>query len=175
MDADGNAYIVGTTSSANFPVANAFQSTLSAFSDVFVSKLNASGSAFIYSTYLGGTGTDQGRAIAIRAGAAYVVGITNSSNFPLANAFKSTLDTFDTDAFVTKLNPSGSALDFSTYLGGENFDQAFGVAVDVGGNAYVTGSTSSFLFPSLNGPQFNLSNGTNAFVTKFNSSGTSLI
>ncbi len=174
VESDGSAYITGVTSSNNLPVTNAFQSTYGGSADALVGKLNNSGTGFNYLTYLGGSGTDQAQGIAVRAGSAYVVGTTSSNNFPLANALKGTLADFDTDVFVTKLSASGSSLDFSTYLGGENFDQGFGIAVDAGGNTYVTGSTSSFNFPTLSAPQPAISNGTDAFVTKLNPAGTAI-
>src|SRR5437870_4349979 len=174
LDANGNAYIVGTTNSSNFPVVSAFQSTLGGLSDAFVVKLNPAGNSFIYSTYFGGSGSDQGRAIAVSGGSAYVVGSTNSQNFPLARALKSTLTTFDTDAFVTRFSPSGDSLVFSTYLGGERVDQAFAVAVAADASIYVSGSTSSSDFPTLDAPQPNISGSTDAFVTKLNPTGTTL-
>ena len=176
LGADGNAYIVGSTNSPNFPVLNAFQSAAGGLSDAFVAKLNSSGTGFIYSTYLGGNGSDQGRGIAVRSESAHVVGQTTSSNFPLVNAIKSTLAQFDTDAFVTKLNPAGSGADFSTFLGGGSTDQGFGVAVDADGNIYVTGGTRSSDFPTLGAPQPTFGGGNfDAFVTKLNAAGTSLI
>ena len=174
LDTDGNAYIVGTTNSPNFPVASAYQPTLGGAADAFVVKLNAAGNSFVYSSYLGGSGSDQGRAIAVRSGSAYVTGLTSSSNFPLANPLKSVLAQFDTDAFVTKLNASGSALDFSTYLGGSSTDQGLGIAVDSNGGVYVTGSTFSSDFPTQSAPQPGFNGGTDAFVTKLNSAGTSI-
>lgn len=175
LDSDGNAYIVGSTSSSNFPVVNAFQPAFAAFNDVFVSKLSTAGSGFVYSTYLGGNGNDLGRAIAVRDGNAYVVGVTSSQNFPLANALKTTLPAFDVDGFVTKLNASGNGLDFSTYLGGGASDQAFGVAVDTSGATYVTGVTVSPNFPTLDAPQTLRSGGNEAFVTKLSPAGNSIV
>ena len=131
VDSAGNAYIAGSTTSPNFPTVNAFQAVPgNSFGDAFVAKLNSFGTNFMYSTYLGGSSVETASAIAVRAGSAYVVGFTSSPNFPLANAFKAVLASNDTDAFVTKFNASGSALDFSTYLGGSNGDDASGVAVD---------------------------------------------
>ncbi|MFN2510104.1 MAG: SBBP repeat-containing protein [Pyrinomonadaceae bacterium] len=176
LDADGNAYLVGSTNSENFPVLNAFQSAVGGLSDAFVAKVNSSGTGFTYSTYLGGNGSEQGRGIAVRSGSAHVVGQTTSSNFPLVNPIKPTLAQFDTDAFVTKLNPAGNGADFSTFLGGSNTDQGFGVAVDTGGSVYVTGATRSSDFPTLAGPQPTFAGGTlDAFVTRLDAAGTSLI
>jgi photosystem II stability/assembly factor-like uncharacterized protein len=139
--------------------------------EAFVTKLNASGSGLIYSTYLGGSGDDFGQGIAVdSAGNAIVVGQTTSSSFPTLNAFQSALSGSN-EAFVTKFNSTGNALVYSTYLGGSGtFDNANGVAVDANGSAYVTGSTNSANFPTLNPFQATLG-GTDAFVTKINNSG----
>ena len=123
---------------------------------------------------MGGDGTDQGRAIAVSGGAAYVVGQTSSTNFPTANPFQAALIQPGTDAFVTKLNPSGSALDFSSYLGGDFGDQAFGVAVDAGGNTLITGLTNSTNFPSIEPNQATRGGSSDAFVTRVNASGSSI-
>jgi uncharacterized repeat protein (TIGR01451 family) len=174
VDASSNAYVIGTTSSPSFPVQNAFQSAFGGVSDTFVTKVNANGTAFTYSTFLGGNGSDIGRAIAVRSDRAYVAGQTLSANFPLVSPLKSSLADFDADGFVGAFNASGSALDFSTYLGGESFDQALGIALDSGGSIYVTGSTQSLLFPVQDAPQPGLSGSIDAFVTKLDSSGTSI-
>jgi len=174
LDVDGNAYITGITNSHNFPVQNAFQSVLGGLADAFVTKLNTSGTSFTYSTYLGGSSSDQGRAIAVRGTNAYVTGLTSSQNFPLASPFKATLADFDTDAFVTRLSTSGSALDFSSYLGGSNMDQGLGIAVDTSGGVYVTGSTSSLDFPSVAAPQPGPGGNNDAFLTKLVAAGTSI-
>jgi uncharacterized repeat protein (TIGR01451 family) len=177
LDASGNAYVTGSTTSSNFPTANALQATNLSGSDAFVTKLNAAGSAYVYSTFLGGDSTDLGRAIAVDAsGNAYIAGRTSSQNFPTANAFKGTNTSFGNDAFVTKINTAGSSLVYSTYLGGDGDDDSLGIAVDAAGNAYVTGSTSSDNFPTLGALQLTR-NGFNsdAFVTKLAPSGSALI
>ncbi|MDX6612502.1 MAG: hypothetical protein QOD75_1688 [Blastocatellia bacterium] len=169
VDAGNNAYIVGSTNSPNFPLANAFQPTLSGISDAFVTQLNSSGSALNYSTFLGGSGTEQGRAIAVRGGSAYVTGVTTSQTFPVLNAFKSTLADFDTDAFVAKFNSSGMALGYSTFLGGSGIDQGLGIAVDSNDAIYVAGSTQSADFPLVAGaPQSDNGGNTDGFVTRLN-------
>jgi uncharacterized repeat protein (TIGR01451 family) len=171
VDSAGNAYVAGFTNSNNLPVVSALQPASAGLSDAFVAKLNSTGSAFSYLTYLGGISSDQARGIAVRGGNAYVVGSTSSSNFPLASPLKSTLADFDTDAFITKLNAAGNALDFSTYLGGEGSDQGFAIAVDASGSTYATGVTTSIDFPIVSAPQpINL--GTDAFVTKLNPANT---
>ena len=149
LDPSGNVYITGTTSSTDFFTASAFQTTASTSGDAFVTKLTNGGSA-IYSTYLGGNGTDAGRGIAAdSSGNAYVTGSTSSTNFPTVNPLQ--VNTTSGGAFVTKLNPQGSALIYSTLLGGGSSDVGRGIAVDAAGNAYVTGATSSYLFPVLPG------------------------
>jgi len=148
VDASGDAYILGETSSSDFPVsAGAFQATLAGTGgDGFVSKLNADGSALLYANYLGGsTGTFHSRGITIDAsGNAYLVGDTNQSDFPTtAGAFLATFNGAGSNAVVTKLNATGSALVYSTYLGGAgdtSADLGGGIAVDASGNAYVTGT-----------------------------------
>ncbi|HVF55990.1 MAG TPA: SBBP repeat-containing protein [Pyrinomonadaceae bacterium] len=182
VDSAGSAYIVGFTGSTNFPTANAVQAANGGvgggFGDAFVSKLNPAGNALVYSTYLGGSGSEQGRGIAVdSAGSAYVTGVTNSTNFPTANAFDATLGSNGDDAFVTKLNPAGNALVYSTFLGGSDsaeFGQA--ITVDSAGAAYVTGSTFSNDFPTLNPIQATYSGGsTDAFLSKLNAAGSALV
>src|SRR5207302_3833070 len=138
VDASGNAYVTGPATSVDFPItAGAFQTTLRGSGDAFVTKLNPSGSALVYSTYLGGSGADGADAIAVdTVGNAYVAGVTGSIDFPTTlGAFQTTLRG-DSDAFVTKLSPSGSALIYSTYLGGSSSEHGLGIAVDAAGNAF---------------------------------------
>jgi hypothetical protein len=170
IDSLGNAYITGMTYSSNFPLMpGALDTSFNGSYDVFVSKLDASGTALVYSTYLGGGGYDEGFGIAIDSlGNTYITGLTNSSNFP------TTLGAFDTssnawhDGFVSKLNASGTALVYSTFLGGGEYDYGLGIAIDSLGNAYITGETNSTDFPitpgafdtSYNGGYYDI------FVTK---------
>ncbi len=184
VDASGNAYVGGQTFSANFPTTpGAFQTAFGGGRDGFVTKLNPTGSALVYSTYLGRAGDDGVVGIAVDAsGNAYVTGFTSSTNFPTtAGAFQTTYGGGPDDAFVTKLNPAGSTLVYSTYLGGSGNDLGFGIAIDAAGNAYVTGSTSSANFPTSPGA-FQTSFGGvgplsfgDAFVTKLNLTGTGLV
>ncbi len=147
VDSSGNAYITGRTFSADFPTVGAIDSTLGGTEDAFVSKLNATGSTLTYSTFLGGTGGELGNGIAVdSSGNAYVVGDTDSSDFPTVAAIYSALGGSE-DAFVSKLNAAGSALTFSTYLGGVGFEEGNDVAADSSGNVYVAGRTSSTDFP----------------------------
>ena len=119
--------------------------------DAFVVKINPAGSALVYSTYFGGSGLDLAHGIAVdSAGNAYVTGITQSTDFPTMNPLQPAYGGGDQDAFVAKINPTGSALVYSTYLGGGENDLGYGIAVDSAGNAYVTGATSSTNFPTMN-------------------------
>jgi hypothetical protein len=196
VDTSGSAYVTGTTSSTDFPTtAGAFQTTnhgVYGADNAFVTKVNAGGSALVYSTYLGGSAGENGAGIAVDAsGSAYVIGTTGSTDFPTtAGAFQTInhcpspgLDGGGGNGFVTKLNAAGTALAYSTYLGGSgNYgcsygDSAVGIAVDASGNAYVTGTTFSTDFPTTPGA-FQTTNhypgGSNAFVTKLNAAGTDL-
>jgi len=170
-DANGNAYVTGYTGSTNFPLQSPYRGSNAASVDAFVTKLNPAGSALVYSTYLGGTGTDYGTAIAVdSSGNAYVAGVVGSADFPVVSAMQAHLAGAD-DAFVTKFNPAGSALVYSTYLGGGSEDQAYGLAIDPAGNAYVTGRTNSSDFPLTNAIQatrfaFDM------FLTELNAAGT---
>lgn len=188
-DAQGNIYLTGETYSASFPVtANAFQTKhggtpstmlgILAFptgaSDAFVVKLSPAGK-IIYATYLGGSSDDVGRGIAVdAAGRAYVVGSTSSTNFPTtAGALQPNLGG-GADLFVAKLDPSGSALVYSTYLGGRGFETASAaLAIDSEGNAYVGGSTNSSDFPAVTGA-YRRDPAGGAFVVKLNASGSAL-
>ncbi|MGB8788955.1 MAG: SBBP repeat-containing protein [Candidatus Acidiferrales bacterium] len=181
IDPQDNAYLTGETSSIDFPTTTGvLQSSLHGTKNAFVTKLNPAGTALLYSTYLGGPGNgDAGFAIAFdSAGDAYVTGQTTSSTFPAVNAFQSTLKSTAGDAFVAELNPTGTALLFSTYLGGSGAagDLATGIAVDSTGAAYVTGQTSSIDFPVQTPIQKSLINAVSAaFVTKFSAGGTPLV
>jgi hypothetical protein len=173
VDSSGDVYVTGVAYSGNFPTtAGAFQTSFAATagnSNAFVTKLNRTGSALVYSTYLGGTGSDHGDGMAVDSlGNAYVSGFAQSANFPTtAGAFQTAL-AGSQNAFVTELNPGGSALVYSTYFGGSDEDQGYGIAVDSLGNAYVTGYTASSNFPATEGAfQTSLAGGQNAFVAKF--------
>ena len=174
IDAAGNAYIVGTTFSTDFPTVNPFQGAKGAQQDAFVAKINPTGTAWVYSTYLGGNNVDEGNAIAVdSAGSAYVTGYTASTNFPLESPFRSS-NAASVDAFVTKINPAGSALVYSTYLGGSGTDYGTAIAVDSSGSAYVTGIVTSGDFPVVNPIDSTLGSHAvgDAFVTKFSPSGS---
>ena len=186
VDGEGNAIVAGVTTSSDFPTTGGPQSQFGGYADAFVTKLNETGTAVLYSTYLGGSSEDVARAIAVdSAGSAYVVGSTYSGDFPVANAFQPARRG-PGDAFVTKLDPTGAMLEYSTYLGGATgvlgygsaYDEAHAIAVDSMGSAYVTGSTQANDFPTVNAVQPNPA-GTDtsivdAFVTKFDPSGAAL-
>jgi uncharacterized protein (TIGR03437 family) len=177
IDAAGSAYVVGTTFSANFPTVAAYQAAKGAQQDAFVAKINPGGTAWVYATYLGGNGADEGYGIAVdAAGNAYLTGYTASTDFPVQSPFQSS-SRGNVDAFVTKLNPAGSALVYSTYLGGTDTEFGNAIAVDATGNVYVTGDTRSKDFPLANPIKATLgSTGVNdVFVAKLNAAGSALV
>lgn len=185
VDTNNNVYVVGFTSSTDFPTLNAFQSTFSGAVDAFVTKFARTDPpqdyVLSYSTYLGGSGvsgSDQAFDVAVDAsGSAYVTGFTTATDFPTMNPFQGTLLGFQ-NAFVTKFSPSGSTLIYSTYLGGNNATSGNGITVDSAGNAYVTGNTQSTNFPTTPGAfQSAPGAGTQgaAFVTKFSPAGNTLV
>jgi hypothetical protein len=175
IDGSGNAYIAGFTDASDFPTVNALQPGLHSAPDGFVTKINSTGTALVYSTYIGGTSFDQFFGIAVDStGAAWVTGQTGSSDFPVLNPFQATLRA-GVNAVVLKLNTNGS-LAYSTYLGSTAFaTMGSAVAVDTSSNAYVTGFTSSSTFQVTGGVVQTTSNDKNkAFVTKFSPSGAVL-
>ena len=149
VDPAGAAYIAGYTYSTDFPTVNPFQDLRrDSGGDVFVTKVNAEGNAWSYSTYLGGSSEDAAwmlPKIAVdTAGAAYITGGTYSADFPLKDPLKPALvPSWDVDAYITKLSPAGNALDYSTYFGGNDFDESYAIAVDADGQVYLTGDFSS--------------------------------
>jgi hypothetical protein len=168
LDSACNAYIAGYTTAADFPVVNAAYAGYKARNEGFVAKMNATGTGLVYATYIGGTGTDYLYGLAVdSSGAVWATGSSGSADFPVLNAYQSTLKgTYD--AVAVKLNPSGS-LAYSTYLGGTSNDTGYGVAVDAGGNAYVTGNASSG-FPTTSGAYLKTAGG--LFATKFSPTGS---
>jgi hypothetical protein len=174
VDADGNVYLTGQTSSSDFPTTGgAFQTNLRGGTNAFVVALDPSGTNLIYATYLGGNRSDAGFGIAVDTnGDAFVTGQTSSDNYPTTfPAFQGALKGAS-DAFVTEVDPSGNNLVYSTYLGGGSNDAGQGIAVDISGNAYVTGQTLSSNFPTIGAIQgaldHNVSGGAgqDAFVTE---------
>ena len=186
LDATGAAYVAGYTPSTNFPTANAIDATHNGGDDAFVAKLNPAGSTLAFSTYLGGTAADGADAIAVdqSSGDAFVSGGTASAGFPIfptPGAFQTTRSAGagnTLDGFVSRVKGDGSALVYSTFLGGSGRDQANGVAVDSGGAAYVAGSTSSDDFPlqsPLQGARASVSTLDDVFVTKLDAAGSAAV
>ena len=175
VDSAGNAFIAGQAN-ADYPTTpGAFQTTSAGSSEAFVTKMNATGTALIYSTFLGGSGFDAASDIAIdAAGNAYVTGQAQAG-FPVTpGAFQTSFNGV-TDAFVTKLNPTGTALIYSTFLGGSGNESTNGIAINDAGNAYVTGFTGSSNFPTTPGAfQTVKSGGDDVFVTALNAAGSGL-
>jgi hypothetical protein len=189
VDAAGNAYVVGYTNSADFPLLNPAQPALGGGTcgsgldtypclDVFVTKLNAAGTGLIYSTYIGGSGEEYGIGIAVDSstGSAYVTGYMDSTDFPLANPLQPS-PAGGYDAFAVKLNPQGSALTYSTYLGGSGEDYAQGVALAPGGDVLLVGFTSSTDMPTTAGAVQEAYGGAafDAFVSRLDSTGAALV
>jgi len=200
VDLSGNAYVTGFSYSTNFPVTNAIQNHLACHpntiyvnnnANAFLTKIGPGGTNLLYSTYFGGTNYDLGKGIAVdSAGAVYLAGFTDSTNFPTTNAVQPFLGSFTNavpsfNAFAAKFaQPSTTNLTlvYSTFLGGTNNDQAFGIAFDSAGNAYVTGGTTSPNFTNTAGFFNELTNNlngliltTNAFLVKLGPKGTNLV
>jgi photosystem II stability/assembly factor-like uncharacterized protein len=185
VDSSGDAYVVGQTVSADFPVAGPRSSSLHGSSDAFVTKFNPSGDSLLFSTLVGGAQSETGRSVALDAADnAYVCGETASSDFPATpGAFSTTFSGQQpfpngNDGFVFKIDAAGSSLAYATYLGSADDDRATDIAVDSSGNAYVTGSTNSPNFPTVNAvlstPKYEFSNSYSGYATKLNSSGSAL-
>jgi uncharacterized protein (TIGR03437 family) len=175
VDSIGNTYVTGGAGSTNFPTTAPLQNALRGAEDVFVTKINPSGTAKLYSTYLGGGAVDEGRGIAVDVqGNAYITGSTGSLDFPVKNAIQGTTGGSG-DAFLTKLNATGSALVYSTYLGGSGIDAGSAVALDAAGNAYIAGSTFSTDFPTKNPFQSARGGQQDAFLAKINAAGTAWV
>jgi Beta-propeller repeat len=188
IDNNGDIYVTGLTGSIEFPTADALQPAKSGGGDAFIAKFDTNG-ALVYSTYFGGSSSDIGPTISVDgAGNVYLLMYTYSPNLPTVNPLKSTL-TGATDLFVVKLNRTGSAILYSTYLGGSNLEGTGDMKVDSQGNAYITGYTASADFPVVNAIQRRLNPGSvcsfpsgnysegplDAFITKLNTSGSGLI
>ena len=172
VDAVGNSYVTGNTTSTTFPATQGvFQQVVGGGTDAFVAQISEAG-GLVYSTFLGGSLDDAGRGIAVDGtGNVYVTGFTLSANFPTLVPFQNALGGLE-DTFVVKLAPGGGALVYSTFLGGALSDIGLGIAADMAGSAYVTGGTRSPLFPTTAGVfQTSARGGRDAFVTKFNATG----
>ena len=182
VDGAGNAYVTGHTNSTDFPTKNPLQPTNRGLvpgtsSNVFVTKLNPTGTALVYSTYLGGDGHDVGKSIALFTDPsgktfACVTGSTQSANFPTSpGALQTVFGGGSVDTFVAELNDTGTALVYSTYLGGSGSDDGRGIAVDARGNAHVTGATTSTNFPTTPGALQPTKGSTRAWVAELNPTG----
>ncbi len=185
LDASGNVYITGKTLSSDFPLQAAIQTTRAGGNDAFVAKIDASGSNLLYATYLGGGAADISHGIAVdSSGAAYITGETSSGDFPTGSPNNTPFQanragaSSGIDAFISKINPAGTALVYSTYLGGSIQDYAYAIAIDTEGNAYVTGKTASLNFPTSSDPapyQKSKAGLDEAFVVKMNPEGEALV
>jgi len=175
-DATGATYVTGETASGDFPVEVGPDPTFHGSCDAFVAKIWPSGATLAYAGYLGGTGNDRGWGIAIDGeGAAYVVGNTTSSGFPVAGGLGPTFKGGEADAFLTKVSPNGVSLVYSGFLGGSSDETAYAISVDDSGAAYVTGSTRSWDFPVVVGPGLTYSSNHDVFVLKVDPAGESLV
>ena len=174
VDPLGNSFIVGYTTSTNFPTVSPLQATKSGGRDVFVTKLNPAGSAIVYSTYWGGSGNDQANGVAVDAyGQPYVVGDTDSANFPTKFPWQSALGGLR-DAFHFKIGVNGT-ISYSTYAGGSGDDRGMTVAITDTLTPYIAGCTSSNNFPTARARQPNNAGGQDAFVIRFNSDADNVI
>ncbi|NLG26758.1 MAG: hypothetical protein GX557_02535, partial [Chloroflexi bacterium] len=180
VDAAGQAHVVGSTGSANYPTTSGgFSTTFSGMTDVFVTVLNPTGSALVYSSFLGGSGIDNHGDIELDGtGRAYIVGSTQSGDYPVTSgAFDPTHSgTWEPDVFVSALNVAGSGLIYSTFLGGSNLDCGLSIALAASGQAFLTGYTTSPDFPNTPEAYDSSYGGTiDAFVAMLNPSGTDLV
>ncbi|MGL5346768.1 MAG: SBBP repeat-containing protein [Peptostreptococcaceae bacterium] len=176
IDVDNNqiAYITGTTYSTDFPIKNAYQSALQGATDIFLVKIDTrlnGTNSLLYSSYIGGDNSDTGISVAVDNNQhAYITGNTYSTNFPIKNAYQSSLEGIN-DAYLVKIDTvfsGASSLLYSTYLGGNDSDYGYGVAVDNSQIAYITGETLSPNFPTFNAYQNTLQGIRNAFLVKIN-------
>lgn len=181
VDGSGNVYVAGFTGSTTFPGVDgsSLQPSNGGDWDMFLTKINPTGTAIIYSTYIGGNGGNEyPQAMALdSSNNVYLTGGTNSTDFPGASgsSIQSTFAGGWRDSFAMKINSSGSAIVYSTYLGGSDDDLGFGIAVDGSGNAYVTGPTASSTFPGVSGSSIESTNTSGGFLTKINAAGTAIV
>jgi len=176
LDSSGNAYLTGYTSSTDFPTTSgAYQTSNNGSSNAFLAKLDAAGSSLVYATYLGGSGIDYGRGVAVDAsGDAFITGSTQSTDFPTMRPLQVGLDG-GSDAFLAEIDPTGASLLYSTYLGGSGADEALAIALDGSGNPYIAGYTFSSNFPTQSALQSSLSGSSDAFVTEIDPGTSSLV
>ncbi len=175
VDGNGNACIVGVTASGNFPTRNPLQAALSGPVDAFITKINASGTDLIGSTYFGGSKTDYAVSVALDGeGSVHLIGLTESLDLPVKNAVQSEFGGGSVDAFIAKLDPTCGKLVYCSYIGGEAEDIGHDIAVDLSGAAYVTGTTTSLNFPIKNPMQDGMRGNRDAFILKINPPGDDL-
>jgi|HubBroStandDraft_1064217.scaffolds.fasta_scaffold00370_17 hypothetical protein len=196
LDRANDVYVTGSTASSDFPLVNPYQATYPGSFNAFLTKLSPDGSSLLYSTYLGGNGSDQPASVAVDGlGEMVVAGNTTSTNFPMANAYQGTVSAnqggvWGNYGFVSKFTADGSSLVYSTYLGGSSnvaydcgtpcwpspYSTVAGVAVDSSGNAYAAGVTNTYNFPTTSSAYLTTNtvqeDGTVGFVSKFSSSGS---
>lgn len=174
-DPAGAVYVSGDTESADFPVVSALQSQLAGDADGFILKVDpAGGPSVAYSTYLGGSDGDDAKALAVHGGRLYVTGRTTSNDFPTVSPFQSSNAGF-TDAFVSVLNSAGSALLYSTYFGGSDFDDADKMAIDPSGNIWITGETRSADLPTARAIQPSNAGEQDIFLAGLDPTGATLV
>jgi hypothetical protein len=177
VDSSGDAYVAGIATSINFPITTgAEQTTYAGDGDVFVTEFNPTGTGLTFSTYLGGSEADTAYAILLGpSGTIYIAGSTLSPNFPTTSGVLQSTYDGNGDAFLTELNPTGSSLVYSTYLGGSGADSATAMALDGAGNVFLTGSTTSTDFPTVNPLQLANAGNSDAFVAEVNPTGSALL
>ncbi len=176
LDSGGDVFVSGYTNSQNLPVKNAFQSTFNGGEiDAFLAKISSRGNQLIFATYLGGAGDDYGNGVAVDAsGSAYQTGWTRSANFPNRGGYQQGPSGGGGDTFVTKFAPSGSSLLYSTFVGGNGDDLGTSIAVDSAGSAYVTGATTSTVFPGV-GAALGTKGGYDVLLYKLTPGGNALV
>lgn len=196
LDGANDVYVTGGTASSDFPMVNPYQGTYPGSFNAFLTKISADGSSLLYSTYLGGNGSDVPSSVAIDSlSDVFVAGSTSSANFPVVNAYQATVlpnqgGMLGTYGFLTKFSPNGSSLVYSTYLSGNSnvafncggtpcwpqpYSQITGIAVDGNGNAYAAGNTNTYNFPTTQGAYLTTDSATLnndvGFVSKFDNAG----
>ncbi|UCF13614.1 MAG: SBBP repeat-containing protein [Thermoplasmatales archaeon] len=171
VDSNNCVYVIGITKSIDFPTVNPYDDTYNGNTDVYVTKFSSQGNTLEYSTFIGGNERDSGFSIEVdSSGCAYITGGTESNNFPMVNSYDDTYNDHE-DVFVTKFTPQGNKLEYSTYLGGKNYDRGYGIAIDSSDCAYIYGRTESTDFPLENPFDDTLNSPKDAFVTKFSGDG----
>jgi hypothetical protein len=174
VDTNDDVYVTGLTDSLAFPTKSAYSNSLTGEEDIFITKLNRTGNGIIYSTFLGGSGDDSGRAIVVDGiGDVYITGMTKSSDFPMWRSYNETFGG-DRDSFILKINSTGSGVNFSSYIGGSDYEIGRGIAIAPSGAVYITGDTESDNFPFLNGYDENYGGYGDAFVSVYTPTGSTL-